>query len=117
MTVAVGMIGGVEYLFAHNEDMIWQFRLSDGSMIQSHQLEDTVWDSQMQIDNMGRLWFGSNNHGLTAFEVGANDFTEVASRAGLDAGCFAVRNEGTTSHVYFGRFRDDPNIGYTRVEF
>src|SRR5690606_6454467 len=116
-TLTVGMIAGVEYLFVHGGDTIYQFRLSDNSLVQMHELEDgSYWDPHMQVA-ADRLFFGSNNSGLIVFEVDANGFHEIARRDGLDAGRFAVRMEGQAAHVYYTRFRGDPNIGYTRFDF
>jgi hypothetical protein len=113
-TLAIGLIANIEYLFVHNADTIYQFRLSDNELVQEHVLEEITFDPHMQVEG-NRLFFGDRD-GLIVYQVDANGFTELARRGGLDAGRFAVRMADQTAHVYYAEYRGDPIIGYTRID-
>jgi hypothetical protein len=115
--ITVGNIDGGEYLFASADGKIYKFRTSDNMLMAEYDVEPD-WARDMEIDGQGRLWYGTQNSGVFAFDVSDNDeIVEVARRGGVTCGRMAVREAPPFVHVYCVGYRDSAIISHLPIEF
>jgi hypothetical protein len=116
-TVAGDLPGNHLYVMA--KDKIVKVRASDGLLENQHTLTNGApYDPQLRVDGKGRLYVGGNNSGITVYDTsGSAGFTETASRPGLDAGRFALVENGNDIEIYFMRFRDKGILGRTVIHW
>src|SRR5688572_11022203 len=114
--ITVGMVNGVEYLFASADGMIYKFRVSDGQLQAQYQVQQD-YGRDLEIDGQGRLWYGTQA-GIWVFDVTDNDeIVEVAKRGGIRCGRMALREEPPTVHAYCVSYRDAAIIDHIPIEF
>ena len=115
-TVAGDLAGGHLYVMA--KDKILKLRASDALIENQHTVPNGApYDPQLRVDSAGRLYVGGGN-GITVYDTaGSTGFSVVASRPGLDAGRFALVENGNDVVIYFMRFRDKGILGRTVIKY
>ncbi len=114
LNIVAGSVEGPEYLFAHAGDSIFKFRVSDGSLVDELELEQSQNNALLRLDGFDRLYVGRNG----SFRVlSAVDFELLEERSGLDTGRFAVLAMADQALVYFARYRDAAVIGRMTINF
>jgi hypothetical protein len=115
--ITVGMVDGAEFLFASADGKLYKFRTSDGQLLAEYDVEPD-WARDLEIDGQGRLWYGTQNRGVYAFDVSSNDeIVELARRGGVTCGRMALRQQPPTVHVYCVGYRDEAIISHLPIEF
>jgi hypothetical protein len=116
LALAIGEIGGSVVVVVHAVDTFYKIRLSDGNLVSTYELPEEEWDREVAIDSSGRVWLGGGG-GITVYDLGGAEALVIGERQGLDAGRFALREDGGSVHVYYGGFRSPAVIGHTVVDF
>ena len=115
-TITGDLAGGHLYVMA--KDKILKLRASDALIENQHTVPNGApYDPQLRVDSAGRLYVGGGN-GITVYDTaGSTGFSVVASRPGLDAGRFALVENGNDVAIYFMRFREKAIIGRTLIQY
>lgn len=116
VVIAGANIDATDVLFVAAEGTIRKFRISDGSILSETDYEELGYDPDLHVDSAGRLWLGTDN-GIVVLDGTTDAYEELASRPGLEATRLALREEGSTVHAYYARFRSDGHVGHVAIEF
>ena len=115
--LAIGRVGGTEFLFAASGSTIYKFRTSDGVLAATYEIEvsDSAFD--LEVDSEGRLWRGGQDSGVRVYDVSQNDeIVELAQRGGVTCGRMALRETLDLTEVYCTGFRRPAVISRIPVE-
>jgi hypothetical protein len=115
--ITVGLVAGTEVLIASAGDKLYKFRTSDGQLLAEYVVEQD-WARDLEIDGQGRLWYGTQNYGVTVFDISGNDeIVEVAKRGGVTCGRMALREAPPFVHAYCVGYRNEAIISHLPIEF
>jgi hypothetical protein len=116
VSVAGATIDGVAYVFAAAENHVYKMQAADSSIVSDLLLEDDVFIEDIEVDSLGRIWLASYD-GIAVFDGKGAAHEPIAARPGVQASRIALREEGTTVHVYFAATSDNIPISHLVVEF
>lgn len=113
VVLAAGMADGEPHLFAFDGDEIHKFRIGDGILVDSREV-DPQHTAQLFVDAHDRVFFGHDS-GLAVY--GATDLEPIGTWEGFAASRFAVVASESSAVVYGGRYRSPAVIGRVVLEF
>lgn len=115
VSVAGATIDGVDYVFAAAQNHVYKMQVADASIVSDLLLDDDVYVDDIEIDSLGRMWLATYD-GISVFDGKDAAHAPIAARPGVQASSIALREEGTTVHVYYAAAVDNVPIGHLAVE-